>query len=241
MSLLGWGKPGFRSAPLPTDPRPHFPVRAHAWLVSTLQLPLLASPALSSRIFTLILGSYQALFAPGSAPDLSGVSQGPSHSARGRVGGTEPWQPAPRGLLSWPGATAGKPGSHFGPGVSICKMSFLPILSICKGACRNSLKCVQFSLLLWHRAGINTSGRGLRGTSGPVPRELEPLNSHFLMKYSPTYQAQGHAKWRHTETHPTTPSSWRLCGVGAYTTVHAPRSHFSPDDGNKVGKMRGLA
>lgn len=114
MSLLGWGKPGFRSAPLPTDPRPRFPVQAHVWLVSMLQLPLLASPALSSRIFTLILGSYQALFAPGSALDLSGVSQGPSHSARGRVGGMEPWQPEPRGPLSWPGATAGRPGSHFG-------------------------------------------------------------------------------------------------------------------------------
>lgn len=133
---LGGGKPGFRNAPLPTDPSALHPIHACACLVSMPELPMLSfllSP----------LTSHPDSW-PWPSPPCSRkcphplwsalVSQGPGHSARGRVGGVEPWQPGPKGLFSWPGATLlANQAPTWGPRVSICKVRFLPVLSICRG------------------------------------------------------------------------------------------------------------
>lgn len=50
------------------------------------------------------------------------------------MGGMEPWQPGPRGLCSWPGATLlANQSPVLGPSASICRMRLFSILSIWAG------------------------------------------------------------------------------------------------------------
>lgn len=71
MSLPGWGKPGFRSAPSPLTPCPVFLLVCPPGLFPCWNSP--DSAVHSPSHLTLTSGSCQVLLAPGSGPNRSGL------------------------------------------------------------------------------------------------------------------------------------------------------------------------
>lgn len=73
MSLLGWAKPGSRNAPLPIDPPAPLSCSCTCLACFHAGAAIAHNPLSLPSHLTLTPGSCQALLAPGSAPDFSGL------------------------------------------------------------------------------------------------------------------------------------------------------------------------